>query len=206
MHEETLSKKTAIVLSKLAEITTPFYLAGGTALALQLGHRISIDLDFFTPNDFSTYELIAQLKTIGILTIEDQSERTFNGSLDGVKISFFKYQYRLIFSTQDFNGIKLADTRDIAAMKIEAISGRGSKKDFVDLYVLLKIYTIEEILNFFNEKYKECNYNTVHIMRSLTYFYDADTNSEPEYIEKINWNEVKNYIIKVVDKYMKFNN
>ena len=204
MHEETLSKNTAIVLEKIAEIAKPFYLAGGTSLALQMGHRISVDLDFFTPDSFSTSDLVEKLKAIGKLKVDDQSERTLNGSLDGVKISFFKYQYKLIFPTIEHKGVNLADEKDIAAMKIVAISDRGTKKDFVDLYVLLKKYSLEKILEFFNEKYKECNYNMIHISRSLTYFFDADKNIEPEMLIKYDWNEMKKYITNIIDQYMKF--
>ena len=204
MHEETLSKDTAIVLEKIAQIAKPFYLAGGTALALQFGHRISIDLDFFCADSFSTSLLIEKLKAIGKLKVEDQSERTLNGSLDGVKISFFYYQYKLNFPTIEYKGINLADERDIAGMKIVAISDRGTKKDFVDLYVLLKKYSLETILEFFNEKYKDCNYNIVHISKSLTYFFDADQNPDPEMLIKYHWKEIKKYITSIIDQYMKF--
>ena len=204
MHEETLSKNTAIVLEKIAPLVNSFYLAGGTALALELGHRISIDLDFFTEDSFSTSVLVEKLKTIGKLKVEDQSDRTLNGSLDGVKISFFNYQYKLTFPTIEYKGVSLADERDIAAMKIVAVSGRGTKKDFVDLFVLLKIYSLEAILEFFNEKYKECNYNIVHISKSLTYFLDAYKNPDPEMLVTYNWNEIKKYITRIIDQYMKF--
>ena len=97
----------------------------------------------------------------------------------------------------------MADERDIGAMKIEAISGRGSKKDFVDLFMLLKKYPLSELLNFFHEKYKKYNYNMLHILKSLSYFYDADANIEPEYIVPINWEEVKKFIKNKVDEYIK---
>ena len=204
MHEETLNKKTAIVLEKIVHIAKSFYLAGGTSLALQLGHRISIDLDFFCADYFSTALLIEELKNIGKLKVEDQSERTLNGSLDGVKISFFNYQYKLVFPTIEYNGINLADERDIAAMKVLAISDRGTKKDFVDLYILLKKYSLEAILEVFNKKYKDCNYNIIHISKSLTYFWDADENPDPKMLIKYNWKEIKEYITRIIDKYMKF--
>ena len=202
MHEETLSKDTGIVLEKLVDVARPFYLAGGTALALQFGHRISVDLDFFIPELFDVKKLINDLSKVGNLEIEDESDITFNGSLDGVKISFFKYNYPLLFETKDFKGVKLADERDIGAMKIEAISNRGSKKDFVDMYVLLKKYSFEEILGFFHDKYKEFNYNTIHILKSLTYFFNADESSEPEMLIPDNWNDMKKYINKTINNYL----
>src|SRR3989344_1572198 len=190
MHEETLSKDTGIVLEKLVDVARPFYLAGGTALALQFGHRISVDLDFFILELFDVKKLINDLSKGGNLEIEDESDITFNGSLDGVKISFFKYNYPLLFETKDFKGVKLADERDIGAMKIEAISNRGSKKDFVD------------ILGFFHDKYKEFNYNTIHILKSLTYFFNADESSEPEMLIPDNWNDMKKYINKTINNYL----
>lgn len=204
MHKETLNEDTRIVLEKVAPIASPFYLAGDTALALLFGHRISIDLDFFSPNTFSVSSLVEQLNTLGKLKIEDKSETTFNGSLDGVKISFFYYPYPLLFPTKEYDGVTLADERDIGAMKIQAISDRGSKKDFVDVFILLKKYSIQELLNFFHKKYEKFNYNQLHILKSLSYFYDADTNAEPVYIHPISWVEVKKVIKNVVDEYIKF--
>jgi len=175
MYAETLSKDTRTILEKIVSVVAPFYLAGGTALALQFGHRIS----------------------------EDQSESTFNGMLDGVKISFFHYPYPLIFKRKDFMSVFLADERDIGAMKVQAISDRGNKKDFVDLFVLLKKYSIEELLGFFNKKYEKFNYNQLHILKSLSYFYNADENPEPIYIHPIAWTEVKKVIKNKVDEYIK---
>lgn len=203
MHKETLSENTRIVLEKIAPTTTSFYLAGGTALALQFGHRVSIDLDFFSKNTFSVSLLIEQLNNLGNLKIEDQGEDTFNGSLDGVKISFFYYPYPLLFPTKEYSHVSLADERDIAAMKVQAISGRGNKKDFIDLFILLKKYSIQELLDFFHKKYEKFNYNQLHILKSLSYFYDADTNPEPVYIHPISWIEVKKFIKNVINEYIK---
>lgn len=203
MHKETLSEDTRIVLDKIAPIAKPFYLAGGTALALLFGHRISVDLDFFSENTFSVSSLVLQLNALGNLKIEDQSENTFNGSLDGVKISFFYYPYPLLFPAKEYNNVALADERDIGAMKVQAISGRGSKKDFVDLFVLLKRYSLKELLDFFHKKYEKFNYNQLHILKSLSYFYDADTDPEPVYINPINWAKVKRFIKNIVDDYLR---
>lgn len=203
MHEETLSEKTRIVLEKITPVIAPFYLAGGTALALFFGHRISVDLDFFNEDAFSVPLLVEKLNNLGNLRIEDQSETTFNGFLDEVKISFFYYPYPLLFPTKEYNSVFLADERDIGAMKIQAISGRGSKKDFVDLFILLKKYSLPELFNFFHKKYEKFNYNQLHILKSLSYFYDADTNPEPIYIYPISWIEVKKFIKIVVDEYAK---
>jgi len=202
MHEETLSKNTRAVLEKLASLVEPFYLAGGTALALELGHRISVDLDFFNQEAFSVPALVEELNKIGELKIEDQRDTSFNGVLDGVKISFFKYPYPLLFDTKEFLGVKLADERDISAMKIQAVAGRGSKKDFVDLFVLLKKYSLGELFDFFHKKYENFDYNKLHILKSLVYFLDAEKEFEPIYIQPINWNEVKTTIKQKIDDYI----
>lgn len=203
MHSETLSTETSEVFRILKDCVSGFYLAGGTALALELGHRISIDLDFFTQQSFSVREVADTLKAKGRLEITSQDEGTLNGELNGVKISFFEYKYKMLFPTKEYLGVQLADERDIAAMKILAISDRGSRKDFVDLFVLLKMYSLDEILMFFNEKYKEYNYNTMHILKSLTYFNDADEDLEPIYIHPISWAEVKKSIQNAVTEYLK---
>ncbi|MFA5827152.1 MAG: nucleotidyl transferase AbiEii/AbiGii toxin family protein [Candidatus Paceibacterota bacterium] len=203
MHPETLNKETSIILNLLKDSVSDFYLAGGTALALLLGHRISVDLDFFSINEFSTQEIIDRLKTKGHLEVTSRDKDTLNGSLDGVKISFFKYPYKLLFPIKEYNNVMLADEKDIAAMKILAISDRGSKKDFIDLFILLKTYSFNEILEYFNEKYKDYNYNKLHILKSLVYFSDADLDPEPTYINPIDWEKVKKFIKNIVDEYIK---
>lgn len=203
MHPETLNKETSVVLNLLKDLASDFYLAGGTALALELGHRISVDLDFFSVNEFSIQEIIDKLKTKGHLEITSRDKDTLNGSLNGVKISFFKYPYKLLFPTKKYNNVILADEKDIAAMKILAISDRGSKKDFVDLFILLKTYSFNNILEYFSEKYKDYNYNKLHILKSLVYFSDADLDPEPVYINPIDWKEVKKFIKNVIDEYIK---
>jgi len=206
MHPETLSKETEGVFNLIKDSVSEFYLAGGTALALQLGHRISVDLDFFCINDFSTQAISDKLIQMGHLKTTSRSHDTFNGSLNGVNLSFFKYPYKLLFPLKEYSGVHLADERDIAAMKILAISDRGSKKDFIDLFVLLKRYSLEEILKFFNEKYKDYNYNILHILKSLNYFFDADDNPEPVYINLIDWLEAKNFIKNTVDQFLEEQN
>jgi len=106
-------------------------------------------------------------------------------------------------TSKKYGGVALADERDIATMKILAISHRGSKKDFVDLFVLLKIYSLTDLLEFFNKKYKDYNYNTLHILKSLLYFTDADLDPEPMYINAIAWSEVKKTIKNVVEVCLK---
>jgi len=172
MHEKVLAKKTKRLFSKIERTKIPreFYLAGGTALALQIGHRKSLDLDWFTSKSFSTKSLKNQLKNLGKLKIDEEEKGTLNCSLDGIRLSFFEYPYEVLFPFLKYKTIKLADLRDIACMKIDAISSRGSKKDFIDIYFLLKELYLKELLNLFDKKYREIKYNRLHILKSLTYF------------------------------------
>lgn len=125
---EPITKKTKYVLETLnnSGITKDFYLAKGTALALQIGHRLSIDLDWFSPNFKYNPNFRKKLSELGNLVINEELEDTFDGSLDGVRISFFNYPYPLIGPTiQYMSNVRLASKEDIAVMKLEAIAGRG---------------------------------------------------------------------------------
>jgi len=195
MHKEILDKKTEHVFEKInkSEICNNFYLAGGTALALQFGHRKSIDLDWFSKDDFNTAELKEKLEESGELSLESEERNTLNIILDGVKVSFLGYRYSLLFPLLGWEGIKIADWRDIACMKLDAVSSRGSKKDFIDLYFILKQIPVSDLLEFFNKKYKGIEYNRMHIFKSLNYFKDADEEPMPIMIESIKWQDVKKF-------------
>ncbi|MEK7635601.1 MAG: nucleotidyl transferase AbiEii/AbiGii toxin family protein [Patescibacteria group bacterium] len=198
MHSKTINKQTKRVFDKIA--TTPlrnqFYLAGGTALAIELGHRKSIDLDWFSKKDFSNSEIKEILSELGVFVLNSEAEGTIHGTLDKVKVSFLRYKHNLLFSLINFENIQLADERDIASMKIDAISSRGSKKDFIDLYFLLKKYSLSELIKFFEKKYRGVKYNRLHILKSLTYFSDADDEPMPRMIEPLEWEEAKKDILK----------
>ena len=172
-----------------------FYLAGGTCLALQIGHRRSVDFDFFIPVDFSTSVIVNKLTEIGSYQRESEEKNTINGNLNGVMISFFGYPYTIIDDFKIFNKIRLAGMKDIAAMKLEAIAGRGSKKDFVDIYFLLQHFTLDEIFAFHREKYGLGLNNQYHLLKSLVYFADAESEAMPVMINPLQWNDVKNRLI-----------
>ena len=200
MYEEILKQKTKLVFSKIAKIKAinSFYLAGGTALALQLGHRESIDLDWFSEKPFSTKDLKKELSKLGSLKIDSEEKDTLNCSLDNVKLSFFEYPYKVLFPFIKYKGTQIADFRDIACMKLDTISSRGSKKDFADLYFLLKKIPLEDFLKLFNKKYKGIEYNKLHLLKSFVYFKDAEEEPMPKIIKKISWKEIKENISKKV--------
>lgn len=196
MHTESINNETKRVLEKIAreDFIQNFYLAGGTALAVQLGHRESIDLDWFSDFDFKNIDIKHKLSQIGGFSLTSEEEGTVNGVLDSVKVSFFYYDYKQIFPLVNFVGIKIADERDIAAMKIDAISSRGSKKDFIDLYFLLKKYSLEELVSFFEKKYSGIKYNRLHILKSLAYFEDAEDEPMPVMLVDFDWEKAKEKI------------
>ncbi|MDF1497961.1 MAG: nucleotidyl transferase AbiEii/AbiGii toxin family protein [Patescibacteria group bacterium] len=205
MYEKVINTKTKCVLESLdkIEIIKDFYLAGGTALALQLGHRKSIDLDLFSKNDFFTKELKTILTQIGKLKVYSEEKRTLNASINGVKISFLGYKYKMLFPLIKYGkNLKLASAQDIACMKIDAISSRGSKKDFIDLYFLLKKYSLKEILSFFDKKYKEIKYSQLHILKSLIYFQDAEQDPMPLMLESADWDKIKKELRKKVKEFV----
>ena len=191
---EPITKKTKYVLEALnnSGITKDFYLAGGTALALQIEHRLSIDLDWFSVDFKYNPNFRKKLSELGSLVINEESEDTFNGSLDGVKISFFNYPYPLIGPTiQYMSNVRLASKEDIAVMKLEAIAGRGSYKDFIDIYFLLQYFTLEEIFEKLEEKFKGIDYNKMHLIKSLNYFDDVEKSEMPKMIKDVQWEEIK---------------
>lgn len=195
MHEETLYIETKNVLEKIQtrETLRGFYLAGGTALALQLGHRKSVDLDFFSQNYPAQESLLQNLNKYQP-TVLQQDEGTLDIFIDKVKISFFEYKYPLLEKTVKYKAIELAQLLDIACMKIAAVAQRGTKKDFADLYMLLQKYSLDEILKAFEKKYRGINYHKLHILKSLVYFDDADNDPEPDYLLKLNWVDIKAFI------------
>jgi len=187
------------VLEKSKAINN-FYLAGGTALALQLGHRKSIDLDWFNQKSFNTIKLKSDLVKVGKIVIKSEEKDTLNLNLSGVRLSFINYPYKLLLSLLNWQNIKIADYRDIACMKLDAVSSRGSKKDFIDLYFILQIFSLPELLRLFDRKYKEIDYNRLHILKSLTYFIDADKEPMPIMLKRINWQTIKKFFIILVKK------
>jgi len=194
MPQEIISAKTKSNLARLkrAALLKGFYLAGGTGLALQLNHRLSLDLDFFTKNDIETKILIQKIKNLGKFSVEKESENTLIGIFEETRITFLKYDYPLLFPLKEWGRIKVADGRDIGCMKISAISSRGTKKDFIDLYFLCqKVISLRKLLELFKKKYKSVEYNMTHILKSLIYFADAEKDPLPKMISPISWKEVK---------------
>ncbi|MEW6455900.1 MAG: nucleotidyl transferase AbiEii/AbiGii toxin family protein [Acidobacteriota bacterium] len=196
MYEEILTKETREVLELLKKLNVlkNFYLAGGTGLSFHLKHRISDDLDFFSQKEINTEEIIQKIKKRGKFKLIREEWGTVIGTLNNVRISFFTYQYPLLKQLKNFKNVNVADIIDIALMKISSISSRGNKRDFIDLYFICKeVISLEELLNLFDKKYREIEYNKSHIIKSLVYFEDAEREPMPDMLVKVNWDEIKIY-------------
>lgn len=175
---------------------THAYLAGGTALALQLGHRESIDFDFFTQKSFDPIKLSKQVSNIGTFTQTFAKGISLIGEFNGVKMSYFQYDYPLLEPTIDYQGVSLAHIHDIAAMKLVAICDRSTKKDYIDLFTLVHYgISLEQMFELYEKKYHVFAGNKFTIIKSLTYFIDADTDDMPRMFASISWDEVQSFLI-----------
>ena len=199
---QTITPNTLELLKKLAAMPelANMRLVGGTALALQYGHRQSIDLDFFSACTISIDQIESVCKKLGECTIFNRTEHIIQLTIDQIKVDFVDYTgYQWIDEPIVASGVTLASDKDIAAMKINAIINRGTKKDFIDLYVLLKHYSLSQILDFYHKKYP--NFSDYRALMSLTYFEDAETQSMPKMFIPNTWEEMKDAIIENVKKY-----
>ena len=173
-------------------------LAGGTALALQYGHRSSVDLDFFGDVQATTEELSQCLGQLGKVTLFGQGKMIKGFALDDVRIDIVNYAYPWLEEAVIEDGLRLASPADIAAMKVYAIENRGSRKDFIDMYFLLKHYSLDEVLLFYRRKYPE--HSEFVALRSQTYFDDAESFAMPKRYVDFNWEELKRSIIATVER------
>lgn len=196
LRTNTVSKQTLELLDSFCKHPklSDFFLVGGTALALQLGHRISVDLDFFSMHPLKTNELIGVLEDEYQAEIFQLTDNAIVGKVKDIKIDFIAHQYPLLKELRTENHIRLSSLEDIAAMKLNAIKNRGSKKDFVDLYFLLKQFSLTEMLSLVNKKYK--NNVDVLVLKSLVYFDDAEIQPDCEMLIAVTWDEVKKEIEK----------
>ena len=175
-------------------------LVGGTSLALQYGHRRSIDLDFFGETTEDVDELTDALKEhVKQVVVGGHSKRIKAYFLNGVKVDIVNYSYAWIDKPIIENGLRLASPRDIAAMKVNAVIGRGTKKDFIDIYYLLKHYSFNDLIQFYLQKYP--NGSEYRAMLSMAYFGDAEPQPMPYMFEKIEWEDIKQRIKEEVEAY-----
>ncbi|KKQ92183.1 MAG: hypothetical protein UU16_C0029G0003 [Candidatus Woesebacteria bacterium GW2011_GWA2_40_7] len=204
IYKNILSEKHLEVLKKLKSLPKGTYMAGGTALALQLGHRTSLDFDFCTKEHFETEIVLKSFQQdIPNIKIERVAKDTLILDADGIIVSLFYYPYELIRNLVSFEKINLASTEDVAAMKIVAVSMRGKRRDFIDVYYLLQKFSLEEIVKFTIEKYP--SYQPMVILKGLIYFKDVEEEDFSRGIKvfdkDFSWEKVKKKIFEEVEKY-----
>jgi hypothetical protein len=172
-------------------------LAGGTGLALQIGHRRSEDFDFFRVTEAALPELHARVRALCACETLREGPRDLTLLAQGVKISFFVVTEPFLHPTRPYRSFAVADSREIALMKLVAISGRGSRKDFVDLFFLIRGgFSLESLFAELPRKYGEGRANAYHVLRSLTYFDDAEGEPELEVLEPFDWEECKRFFVR----------
>lgn len=201
MHEKVLSKN-CLELLKSIQSDTPsllqgWVLAGGTGLALQLGHRISDDLDLFRGDVEDVRHLHEELHPYRPYETLQDSAHTLTVLINGTKVSFFRSVSTWLYETIPYRNFSIADVRDIAMMKLLAIDNRGSRKDFIDLYMILQgDLLLQDYFALLPEKYDISRINLYQILKSLNYFKDAEREPMPNMLVPFRWEECKAYFIR----------
>jgi hypothetical protein len=206
LHKETVAPATLelILTMQKDEIFKDFFLVGDTSLSLQIGHRISMDIDLFSRSPFNHIMILEYIKKNYNFSLQYMHTNMLKGIINGIFIDIITHDYDYVSTPIIEEGIKMLAKPNIAAMKVNAISGNGTRaKDFVDIYFLLKEYPFDEIISFYSTKYGKRN--EFHAIKSLTYFNDMNTNDWPNLIleAKLTPSKMKKEICKQRDLYLK---
>lgn len=208
LYQETVEPTTLGLLKELMQLPElkQFRLVGGTALSLLLGHRNSIDLDLFTDYPFDSDEIINRLsETYPNFSFKDiKSPRLFFTTINNVKVDFVNTFEKFIHQTEIKEEIRFASVGDIIALKLNAIAGRGAKKDFWDVYELLKHYSFKEMMEYYQERYP--NNSLMMVLKSITYFEEADTQPDPYCFRQLKWDNIKKDITQEINIYINTKN
>lgn len=197
LHLRTVTPELLELLRGLQQIPAlaGYGLAGGTSLALQLGHRVSVDIDLFGEVPFEDEEVVPYLAQIGPFTLIKRSENIFVAVVQGIKVALVRYAYPRLAPFVVEDGVRMFGLADIAAMKLGAIAGRGSRKDFIDLHVLMEHFSKEQLWEVYRAKFPDSS--EFLLRKSLTYFTDAEREAMPEMHIPLTWEEVKRRVVEV---------
>jgi len=191
----TIAEPTLVLLKRLQQVPLleDLRLVGGTALALQLGHRDSVDLDLFGVIDKTTEQIIEELKQRGFNIHHDfKSGAVKMLKVDGIKVDIVGKYTNWIEPPVEIEGIRMAGLKDIATMKLQAITNRGRKKDFIDFYFLLQKFSLGQMFELFEKKHPD--FNLIFVVKSLSYFNDAEQDPMPKMFIDVSWEEMKSVI------------
>ena len=208
LYKETISPQTLELLIRLQQKTylNGFYLVGGTALALQIGHRTSVDIDLFSDFSFDTSQVLENLSADFDYKLFFSAGNTLKGSIEGVQIDILAHRYPYISPPVVVDNIAMLSTADIIAMKLNAISISGQRvKDFIDIYYLLKSYSISDMIRYYKNKY--ASFNEVNVLKSLVWFEDIDHSDWPVLLQnpELKWAEIMKTIRMGTKKYLREN-
>lgn len=201
LHYSTIDNPTLELLKGLLEVPSfkNMYLAGGTSLALQIGHRKSIDLDLFGVHEMDDISIAKILSTLGKPQLIKKTLNIQIYTVNGVKVDIVNYHYPWIQVACVEDQLRLAGKKDIAAMKLAAITGRSSRKDFIDIFFLLQEFSLQEMLGFYSEKYIDGS--SFLVLKSLTYFDEADKEPQPFMLKEIDWKHIKHSIVGALNSF-----
>lgn len=202
IHWDAVSKEMRELLEFLGSMSflKRFYLAGGTALALQLGHRISVDLDFFAEKDEvhskTRQEIVHAVGSAGFLVdIIENVDGNLLLMINQTRVGFFGYGYPLLEPIFDLDGCPLAGLADIGLMKLDAVISRGSRKDFYDLFEIAKHFPLSELLELGDQKYPNMRDFPMMAVESMIFFENADRDVQPLLLKETSWDQVREYFI-----------
>lgn len=206
LYKEAIDRSTLELLINLQqkEYLNRFYLAGGTALALRLGHRKSVDIDLFSNFSFDAGDLLEKLSADFNFELFFSAVNTIKGNINEIQVDILAHRYPLICEPYSEEGISVLSIEDIIAMKLNAIATSGQRvKDFIDLYFFLDIYSIGEMVSFYKKKYTQ--YNEVIVLKSITWFDDIIESDWPVILKKpgLKWEDVKSKINEATELYLK---
>jgi predicted nucleotidyltransferase component of viral defense system len=207
-HEEVLDVSGHRAVARIQQaVGKEFYLAGGTALALRLGHRISLDLDLFSAENLLGRSersiLLQKLKSSGELQIREEKDGTCHLRLGKTAASLFHYAYPLLTPTSDWNGLRVASLEDISAMKLSAVLGRGARKDFIDLHQLCLRIGFKAVMSAGSSKFAEHTDFDLQAARALVYFEDAEKEPLPRLLLPASWAQIKSFFAAEVSRYVR---
>lgn len=196
-HTVTEDMKSVLNGFSQSEISKRFYLAGGTALALQIGHRHSVDLDFFSATEdiptvrFRLEEILRDFDA----TLADSSWGNLVYLAKNVRVGFYGYGYELIGSLIEKEELRLASVEDIALMKLDALLSRAARKDFYDLYFVCQMMPLRHLLDLAPQKYPSVRDFEAQVVKRLVFFENAENQVDPPLIQPVTWQVVKKYFI-----------
>jgi predicted nucleotidyltransferase component of viral defense system len=204
---DILDKNRKNILPDLKFLKEDFYLGGGTALALQIGHRESIDFDFFSKKKFNQNELLEEFRKKNSpkkIDIVQNKKNTLSLNIKDIEISCFSYNYPLLKSLIETEYLMLASIEDIAAMKLSAITSRATTKDYIDIYYILQKIPLDKLMLIARKKYPEIDTNV--IVKSLIYFEDIEEQPiDFKNGKEVSLEKIKAFLEKKVKEYIQTN-